>query len=166
MAKNYSFFFLNLLVFFFQFRFKADFEGSSHRGRQAHDQISLCHQINSSRQVKIYLSKFIYIYIYIYNIIIVEARDGLGLLDALKALRLCIVDLVKSARDANKYSVDVHQAIIQIDSTSKQVGATLYENLHTSQFNNTFISQFVEYVNAAAAERRSQVVRNSMQVYA
>jgi hypothetical protein len=52
----------------------------------------------------------------------------LGLLDALKALRLCIVQLVKSARDANKYSVDVHQAIVQIDATSKQVSGHASES--------------------------------------
>ena len=49
----------------------------------------------------------------------VAALDGVALLAALKALRLSIVQLVKSARDANKYTADVHACIVAVDATSK-----------------------------------------------
>jgi hypothetical protein len=67
----------------------------------------------------------------------VSSLDGVALLSSLKALRLSIVPLVKSARDANKYTADVHQCVVAVDATSKQ---------------------FVDYVAAAAEQRRSQAV--------
>jgi hypothetical protein len=75
----------------------------------------------------------------------VSSLDGVALLHSLKALRLSIVPLVKSARDANKYTADVHQCVVAVDATSKQ---------------------FVDYVAAAAEQRRSQAIGAAVTVAA